>query len=443
LLLLSYLSAASPIHAFISIIHFHCSTMSSQSQQTIHILNKSNYTDHHLVFLPLTPPADLAPSSLRLRSRILGLTTNNLTYARMGHFMGWYDVYPLPPNTPAPYNDSKTYGRIAAWGYAEIVDSTVPGIKVGQSVYGFLPIGTGTEDVCVEYASHNDKKIESQLLVLDAHRQHVWKLYNRLQLCPSIPTLETRYTKDGLGWDALMQGLFATGYNLNRYGFAWDEELRIHPSGNGAWSAGDADLKEATVVMLNASGKTAGGFAWALRRDRPLACQPKTIVGVGSEVSVGTIEKGGLFDKVVLNSDDDATKSWIEGSGAKRVILLEFGSRPGVAERWTNTLRASSVPFTLVTVGGEVQVQDPEKAKKRLKNISKLNLVNAGLLREKGIEVGGEEYFEEFYGKWEEFKGEIKGMRVEWAEGMEKWEEGWEAFCRDEVRADRGLVYKI
>jgi hypothetical protein len=415
----------------------------SAAPSTIHVLDKADYSKHHLVDVPNTELAPLSPSSLRLQPKILGLTTNNLTYARLGHLMGWYDIYPLPPATPEPYNDIEAYGRIAAWGYAEIVESTVSEITPGQTVYGFHPISTGIETVRVEYAEHGGKRIASQIIVLDEHRQHLWKVYNRYQVCAPLKELEQAKGVDSIGWDSLMQGLFATGYNLSTYVFAWSDENRIHPSGKGEWTAQDADLRDATVVMLNASGKTAMSFAYCLRQNRPKEHQPRTIIGVGSPVSIKTIEKSGLYDKVVLNSEHEATKAFIEAASTSRIVLLDFGAREGAAETWRATLSSSQVPFTLVTIGGEVKVQDPEAARKRLANLLTLNVVNASLLREKGIEVGGENYFEEFYRAFDEFKGCVKGTKLVWGEGLNGWRDGWEAFCKDEVRADTGLVYRV
>jgi hypothetical protein len=227
------------------------------SPPIIHVLDKANYSKHHVVTLPNEPLPPLAPSSLRFQSRILGLTTNNLSYARLGHIMGWYDTYPLPPNTPSPYNDPSTFGRIAAWGYAEILESTFEGIEVGQSMYGFLPISENSrEDVKVECATTSaGEKIEGNIVVLDAHRQHLWKIYNRYQICPPLAQLVQSKGEDSLGWDGLMRGLFATGYNLSSYAFAWEEVSRIHPSGKGEWGREDADLRGAAVIILNASGK--------------------------------------------------------------------------------------------------------------------------------------------------------------------------------------------
>ena len=121
-------------------------------QPATHILSLTNYTTHHLVPLTPSPLTSLPPSSLRLRTKILSLTTNNLSYARIGHLMGWYDTYPLPSTTPPPYSDPTKYGRVAAWGYAEILESTVEGIEKGISVYGYLPSSTEWEDVTIERA---------------------------------------------------------------------------------------------------------------------------------------------------------------------------------------------------------------------------------------------------------------------------------------------------
>ena len=417
----------------------------SPSGAKTHILDKTDYSKHCLVTISHDSRPPLGSSSLRFRSKILGLTTNNLTYARHGHLMGWYDIYPLPSTVPAPYNDSEAYAHIAAWGYAEILGSTVPGISAGRTIYGFLPISSRVEHVRVDHAEHNGKIMNNHMIVLDQHRQHVWTIYNRLQVCESLAELERGKGIDSLGWDSLMQGLFATSYNLSTYAFAWNETNRTHPSGKGEWSAVDADLRDATIVILNASGKTGMSFAYNLRQNRPRDDQPKSIIGVGSPASVDTITHSGLYDQAVLNSEAEATASSIAQSGTRRILQFDFGARQGANEAWKSALSSTSVPFTLITVGGEVSVQDPEKARKRLATLGSTTLVHASNLREKGIEIEGAKYFDVFYDAFEEFKKRATGMgmKLSWGEGLEEWENGWGAFCRDEVRADTGLVYRL
>jgi hypothetical protein len=126
------------------------------------------------------------------------------------------------------------------------------------------------------------------------------------------------------------------------------------------------------------------------------------------------------------------------------VVLLDFGARPGANSAWKSALSSlDGMLFTLITVGGEVEPQNPEKAAMRVASMAALNIVNASLLREKGIETGGKAYFEEFYKAWEEFKMGIEGMMLQWGDGLQIWGEGWEKLVKDEVRADTGLVYRL
>ena len=113
------------------------------STPVIQVLSKNNYEDQYLISLPNAYPLPpLGPSSIRIKSTILSLTTNNLSYARDGHLLGWWDVHPLPPSIPARYSDPTKFGRISAWGYAEVIESNVSGLQIGTQFYGYLPIGT-------------------------------------------------------------------------------------------------------------------------------------------------------------------------------------------------------------------------------------------------------------------------------------------------------------
>lgn len=407
---------------------------------TIHVLNRSDYTKHTLVSLPSDPLTPLAPSSLRIRSKIIGLTTNNLTYARMGHLVGWWDVYPLPANTPAPYNDASTYGQISAWGHAEILESTVPGIPAGNSVFGYVPIGTLPRDVSVEQTG-----MKNQIFITSPHRQHLWKIYNRLHVKPSLSELEKQQGIDILGWDTL-EGLFGTGYNMNRHAFAWTQNNLIHPSGKGEWTLADARLDDSTVLVLSASGKSAMAFVHQVQNNRPKEHQPRTIIGICSSASKGMVEKSGFYDKVALYDDAQKVKDEVEKSGTRRAVLLDFGARSGTRQTWDTTFQTlSAVPYTFISVGGEVKVLSPEAATARLKDFTTIIQVNASHLREKGIEDGGDSYFEEYYRKFDEFKtgGAIPSVELKWGESMEDWAKGWEGYCNDEIPASHGLVYRI
>ncbi|CAI6338952.1 unnamed protein product [Periconia digitata] len=414
-----------------------------------HILDRNNYTSHHLVTLspaPTLPP--LPPSSLRLRTKIISLSTNNLSYARMGHLLGWWDTYPLPlEQTPAPFNDASKYGRISAWGYAEVVESNVAGIEAGSAtLYGYLPISSEVWTVAVEQTG-----IKGQIVVVDAYRQHLLKMYNRYTvLGASVAELEERGDGglDSLGWDALMLPTFGTAYNMNMYGFAWEDGNRVHPGGEREWTAADADLDDAVVVVLNASGKTAMSWAYALRNYRPKEHQPKMIVGVASEASKAVVEGSGFYDKVVLNPDAEAFVADPALSQARRVLLFDFGAREGALKSWRSALSSAGIPFTFMGLGGEVKALSQEEVMKALSSQPSDRIqVHADVMREKGIAVKGQQYFDEFNHTWERFKatGGIRGINLVWGQSLEDWEQGWEALCHDKIpnMAGTGLLYRI
>ena len=427
----------------------------SSPDPVIHVFNKGDYSQHRLVTLPPQPPSQLPPSSIRIRTRLLGQTTNNLTYANLGFALGWWSIYPPPPHTPPPYNDAEKYASVPGWGYADVLESSLPDlVPAGSCVYGYIPVGTLPADVQIA-----DAGFPNQLLVTSPHRQHLWTIYNRLTLVPrrDFAALEqaTPSAATELALDALMQVLFGTAYNLNRYGFAWDPAVRVHPAGvtdasssSPPWTAADADLSAAFVFILNAAGKTGLSFAYCLRSARPAAHQPGAVIGVGSARSSGVLADSGFFDAVLRYEDaQQAARELVEKARPARVVVLDFGARKGGMQAFVDAVSVvQGVRVSAVHVGGEVRPAGPGELMERLKARGGGRVqVNANVLREKGIEVAGGAYFEEFAQAWKGFveKGGVPGMQVKWGTGMEDWEKGWDAFCKDEVPAGEGRVYRI
>jgi hypothetical protein len=64
-----------------------------------------------------------------LRVDRFGMTANNVTYGVMGEAMSYWDFFPAEDG----------WGRVPVWGFAEVVESNVPGVELGTRVYGYLP----------------------------------------------------------------------------------------------------------------------------------------------------------------------------------------------------------------------------------------------------------------------------------------------------------------
>ncbi|OCL06725.1 hypothetical protein AOQ84DRAFT_440654 [Glonium stellatum] len=410
------------------------------SVPTIHVLEKADYTKQHIVSLPNAlslPP--LAPFSVRVKTSLISLTANNLTYARVGHLFGWWDVHPLPPSIPDTFKDASKYGRISGWGYGEIIESNVPEIQTGKQLFGYIPIGTLPVDLEVKLPG-----AKNQVLVTSPHRQRLLPIYNRYFL--ALSKAENPAPATHLGYDSLMQVLFETAYHMNRHVFAWDDTKRIHPTGAAAlpWSPSDAALTDATIVIFAASSKTALSFAHQLRHNRPADAQPRTIIGVSSAASQPFTDATGFYDRVLLYADQEAARA--AAASSPKVVLVDFGARGDALATWHAALAPSAAQIAVVGVGGEVRPMGAEEVTRaRLAREAALSLVqvNASGLRDKALEMGEEAWLEEFLAAWGRFKdaGGVPGVELRWAEGMEEWAKAWEGLAQGRIGPETGLLF--
>ncbi len=76
------------------------------------------------------PPAELADGEARMRVEKFGLSSNNITYALIGDMLRYWELFPAPDG----------WGRIPAWGIAEVVESRAPGVEPGARAFGLVPM---------------------------------------------------------------------------------------------------------------------------------------------------------------------------------------------------------------------------------------------------------------------------------------------------------------
>lgn len=219
----------------------------------IHVVSKSNNTEHVTVSLSqaLGP---LPPSSIRVKPQIVSLTSNNLSYARGGHFLRWWDTYPIPSNSPAPYNDPSAWGIVPAWGYSIVLEITTS-LRPSTRLWGFWPTGNTPIDLTLTPGQLDSKWIETS-----PHRQVLMPLYNRY-------FVTDEQDKERMGWLSVFNGIWRAGYLLSEY--VLNPLQPIHPLGVSAglpWTAKDADLSSALVIALGASTKTARSLTYNFAR---------------------------------------------------------------------------------------------------------------------------------------------------------------------------------
>ncbi|KAI2472975.1 hypothetical protein F4781DRAFT_257236 [Annulohypoxylon bovei var. microspora] len=402
----------------------------------VQILDKKNYFKQALVpypnALPLPP---LGESSLRIRTEVLSVTSNNFSYCKFGDLFGWWGVHPIPPSTPAPYDDASTYGRINAWGYAKVIASTFAGVPAGSFVFGYLPLGTLPLDFQVKKGA-----VPSQFLVTEPYRQPLLPIYNRYTAFPASFGAEIAARSEAVAYDAIVKVMHLTAYLMAEFMFPAD------PARSVTLTPAQADLAGATVINFAPGSKVGLAFAQLLRQPRG-ASAPRKIVGAASEYSQAFVRGTGLYDSVAATSADPlATLEELGTPKDQKVVICDFGGRAGAAWKWAAAISAAYPRTQLVVVGAEVSEPAAPGAPPpaRPEGVD-VNQVNAdGLQAAAMAQVGEKEYFEGLEKSWEGLRSEgFKGLKVSWGEGMESVKEGWDRFARNEVKAEEGLVFKL
>src|SRR5690349_15950040 len=83
---------------------------------------------HRCEVRPAPPPAQvrLERGQVLLGVDAFGFTANNVTYAVFGEAMGYWSFFPAPDG----------WGRVPVWGFADVLRSEHPDVRVGERLYG-------------------------------------------------------------------------------------------------------------------------------------------------------------------------------------------------------------------------------------------------------------------------------------------------------------------
>ncbi|MDG4836464.1 DUF2855 family protein [Micromonospora sp. WMMD967] len=215
-----------------------------------------------------------------LRVDRVGVTANNVTYAVLGDAMRYWEFFP-----PSPRGLGPQWGLPPLWGFAEVVDSTVPGVEVGQRVYGYLPPAG-------HLLVRPDRVDVSGFRDVSPHRAELPSPYNAYRSTSGDPA----YRPDQEDLLILFRPLFFTSFML-------------------ADQVVDNDFYGAeSLLVSSASSKTAYAAAFELRGRGP------RLVGLTSPGNLAFTRSLGCYDDVVSYDDIDAVDAvptvYLDLSGA-------------------------------------------------------------------------------------------------------------------------------
>lgn len=424
----------------------------------VHAILKSDNAQHASYPLSVSPKP-LADNSVRVRVRMVSLTSNNLSYARGGTMFRWWDTYPVPADSPAPYNDRDEYGVVPAWGYGEILESTAA-IPAGKLLFGFWP--TYSLPVDLELEPHEPK---GHWREVSKERSHLWTIYNRYhEVNEPIPSSSFEVNSDltkKMAYTALVQPVWGCGYLMGRYLFPEDPKAcpPIHPLGQpGGWSESDGDISSAVLVSLSASSKTGQSFSWQILYNRSTSGPLGLVQATSVPASAIDPSKSVLPTKTVTYAEliDSATTKWIASLKPNRIVIADFGASAQVLDDFVQGLKSSDSPvasaaITIIGIGSEQKVYTPDELRERMvasANIGKMQYNTSGV-RDRVLErEDAESHWSTYWEAWDRFLADTAVADVEivlgnGVQGEKGLEGGWDALCAGRVVGNKGLVYLL
>ena len=224
--------------------------------------------------LALAPAAE---GEAVLQLQRAALTTNNITYAAFGEAMQYWNFFPTA---------REGWGHMPVWGFADVVDSRVPGVEPGERFYGYFPLATHLrmQPVRVSERGFYDGA---------PHRASLVSAYNQYTRVTQDPAYRPEFENHQM----LLRPLFITSFMLAD--FLQD----------------NAFFGAKRLVVSSASSKTAYGTAFCLEGEESVE-----LVGLTSPRNRDYVESLGCYGRTVtydeLTSLDATTSTlYVDFSG--------------------------------------------------------------------------------------------------------------------------------
>lgn len=200
--------------------------------------------------------APLAEGEALLRIDRVAITTNNITYAVFGDAMSYWSFFP---------SDQEGWGQVPVWGFAEVVQSTVPGLDPGERFYGYYPIAS--------YLRVQPTRVSARGFYDGApHRARLTSAYNHYTRCSTDPV----YDPARESYQMLLRPLIITSF------FCAD------------FLADNQFFGAKQLLLSSASSKTAYGTAFCLAASPDIE-----VIGLTSQRNRVFTESLGCYRRVV------------------------------------------------------------------------------------------------------------------------------------------------
>jgi hypothetical protein len=235
----------------------------------------------------------LNAGAVLLRVDYFGLTSNNVGYAALGDTMDYWSFFPA----------REGWGRIPAWGFADIERSQHEELQEGERLYGYFPMST-------HLIVPVDKVSPAGFSDGSPHRRARPAIYNRYVRLAADPT----YQRADEGSIVIFRPLFATAFLIKDF----------------LTAKGFFDAR--SVVLSSASSKTAVSLAFSLAEETR---QRPAVIGLTGHEKVPFVQSTGYYDQVIPYEEIDT----IPVDGA--TVFIDFAGNAAIVARVHDHLRSS------------------------------------------------------------------------------------------------------
>lgn len=285
-----------------------------------------------------SPDAPLPEGHVRISVDKFALTSNNITYAAFGDAMNYWKFFPVTETADTKAAaDSAEMGQIPVWGFGNVMQSSHPGVAVGERLYGYFPMANSVvlQPARLTPAGFYDGA---------PHRAELHAVYNNYLRCNADPF----YTPKSEDIQALLRPLFVTSWLIDDF-FADNAFFGAQQVGTGEKGASEKGV----AFLSSASSKTAYGTAFGLKARAGIE-----VVGLTSPGNVAFCESLGCYDRVLTYDQMDAI------AADQACVYVDFAGnaalRLAIHTRFVNLKYSCSIGGTHVeNLGGAKDLPGP------------------------------------------------------------------------------------
>lgn len=345
--------------------------------------------------MPAIEPDQLEDGEVLLDIDHFAFTANNITYAALGARFKYWDFFPV----------EKPWGRIPVWGFADVAASRHPDVKIGQRVYGYLPMAR-------QLRVRADKVGRSSFIDASAHRTHLALAYNQYLFTHADPA----YRKEHEALQMLLRPLLITSFLLDDF-------------------LAEADFFNAQQVLLtSASSKTALGLAFMLKHQRQKRGLPLTITALTSPGNLAFVESLGYYDRAVSYADIDQLDATTPS------VSIDFAGNGEVLAA-LHTHFADKLLFSSLVGAAH---WDQRGGNRDLPGARPEVFFAPGYWQKRGEEVGNDQLMRNFAQLWSPLVASVEGwMEVVTLEGDDAVRQAYLDTLHGKIRPDQGLILKM